>query len=79
MTSYSRVQIYNYDPFRYLFSVLACPSISRIEPSGNVRRVRGSVLHLSCYVDTKESYRMIWVYNIDASGKQCHAGGQIMT
>ncbi|CAB3982448.1 sushi, von Willebrand factor type A, EGF and pentraxin domain-containing 1-like [Paramuricea clavata] len=49
----------------------SCPSISRIEPSSNVQRLRGSLLELFCYVNTTTSgsYDIRWAFNLDTPGQ----------
>ncbi len=51
--------------------ILACPSISRVEPSGDVQRLRGSVLEVFCYVNTTTpgSYNIRFAFNLDTPGK----------
>jgi hypothetical protein len=57
--------------FSEFLVILACPSISRIQPSGNVQRLRDSLLEVFCYVNTTVSgnYNVTWAFHLDTPGK----------
>jgi hypothetical protein len=63
-------EIKNFIILEFVF-ILACPSISRVEPSGDVQRLRGSVLEVFCYVNTTTpgSYNIRFAFNLDTPGK----------